>query len=295
MSPKRLSTFFDKPLENNRPSTRQTRCQTAATRTSSAKNVSPGRQSFLKGAGQFKTTIGTTGGLFGTQRTGMLLVPRSETERLYQSAPEVQDEERETLAIEEERFAVSGVIKPTPIVIKKPEIQNEFLLLPHQRKALQDYELERQKARSLGRKARADRKRMTDLMQNHHPTGVLGMQEAVAESGTDVYKQIKQRELSQKERLDKSMSRVRATHVQWTDGMARRGYQFLAFEPQKAPVEAKIAGMRGVGHRPALTMEQSRERLFEGKDLSVNLERREYLKAKDRGGKSFNILNGGHW
>lgn len=236
----------------------------------------------------------------------MLMVPQSEAERCYESAPEVGDSERETLAIEEERFAVSGVVKPTPVVLKKPEVNNEFLMLPRQRKELQDYEIEQQKARSLCRRARADRKRMLDLMQSHHPTGVLGMQEVAAngekdgapgttDRGTDVYLQIKRREEAKKDRLDQSMARVQATTVQWTDGMARRGYHFLSFEPEHATVEDKVAGMRGISHRPALSVKESRERLFKGDEPHVNVNRLEYLQSKDRGGKAYNILNGGTW
>ena len=239
----------------------------------------------------------SSGGIFNTCSLESSKVPTSEAEDIFYSAP--RSAKDKALALKNERLTMSGVVQPEPYLIDKPDNLDQYLLSPKQRRAHLLYETEKQKVRKLARKARADTYRMKDLMAKQYPSGILSMQnhEVSAtdsnEPDRDVYKSL--RKIVHKERECETLTRLRKIESKKKNesGLTRRGYDFLHHD-RNAPVSDHVGSRLGRTNRPHLSIEESRDRIFDTSTSPIsgsgNRARMEYLRSKNN--RDFDVISG---
>ena len=137
---------------------------------------------------------------------------------------------------------------------------------------------------------------MKDLMAKGYPNGILSMQkQAVLDSKNqpdrDVYKSLritvdKERECEASTRLRKIESKKRNEN-----SVSRRGYDFLHHN-QDAPVSDRVACRLGQANRSRLSIEPSRDRIFDTatSPISKNKARMKFLKSKNN--RDFDVISG---
>ena len=206
----------------------------------------------------------SAGGIFNTCSLESSKVPTSEAEDVFYSAP--RSAKDKALALKNERLTMSGVVQPEPYLIDKPDNLDQYLLSPKQRRAHLLYETEKQKVRKLARKARADTYRMKDLMAKRYPSGILSMQKHVETDSNqpdrDVYKSLRKTVHNERERETLTRLRKIESKKKNESGLNRRGYDFLHHD-RDAPVSDHVGSRLGRTNRPHLSIEESRDRIFD--------------------------------
>ena len=287
IDPSRLSAFFD--ANDQGLTSDRTDCFL-----SEMNSQSRGERSILGGS---KTNFlnarrDISGGIFGTCSIASPVLPQSDAEKIYDAAPHASKSERTYLALKNETVVTGGVAVPRPYLRSTPEIlRSDVLMRPQERRALMHYEIEKRKAKKLQRTANANAWRMRRLVSCRYPAGILlsgrnGSDASVKKD--DVYAPNRRKISQQIEKRDRSLRMRQEAMKMNENGVARRGYDILqhSTDPHGAAKATRTST-----HDRLFPNSMSAKKVIGARAQA----RRDYIHAKDRGGRAFSIISGKAW
>ena len=287
VQPSVLNQFFDKPPSSQRRPRGNQERGAPISGFGASKRASLTDQRALKTPSE----DGGLGGAFGrADYKNDINLPRTEAQKVLQRAVDDRAED-EIYVVVPEKYTIAGVVPPTNKKLKIPKVENEYLMSPQQRRELAQFELKKQEAVKLQRKAKGDKDRMIDLMRTQYPNGVIGMDQVEPKYGerisnvyadkVDASKRSYARAVAAQEERKKNI-------VANSDSLQRRGYSFI-HQTGDAPIQKSIAGRRGKGVQPS---NDTHSRLFAREEYKHNPVRAEALRQQDMRGRQYDILTG---
>jgi len=190
------------------------------------------------------------------------------------------------------KFLNNRVTKPKLVPLAVPEAltTGKSLLTPADRRSILRYEVERQTANRLRRKASNERSRLETIMLRRYPEGLNGV-DGPNTSATSVYAS-KAQARAERQRRAQTAAVARRDHLtRWKCSNARRGYSVI--EHSSKPPEVDDVGFtRKAGRPPKMN---TFSRLFDKPHRPHHEHRASMLKAQDRRGNPANIVGGHAW
>lgn len=289
--PSVLEQFYDAPPASS--SQRRSRSKTGRNQQGSKGFGSADRGS-LNDQRALKTVDphGKLGGAFGRADFDGedICLPRTEAQKILKR--DVDDrKDDEIYVVVPEHYTIGGVVPPTNKKMKIPKLENEYLMTPQQRRELNLYDVKKNEAVKLQRKARADKQRMLDLMHTQYPDGVIGLGSVEPKYGERIpnpYGHKVKAAATAHERAVAAQEARKQNIVAKSDSLQRRGYTFLQ-QTGDAPIQQTIAGRRGAGVQPS---NDTHSRLFERQEYTHNPARAAVLRQHETRGRSYDPITG---
>jgi len=232
------------------------------------------------------------GGSFARSHyNGDIYLPKSEDQKLVEKV-KAEAATGEIFVVKPEHFTIGGVVPPTTVKIKQPEVANEYLMPPKLRRQVQRFQIRKEHVARVSQRARNDKKRMIDIMRNQYRDGVIGFDKMHAASGVHagrIYADRVEKQTKLVAKKDKEVQQRTQVIAQRTTGKLKHGFDFMV-DALKAPTAARIVCAKGGGSaKPQLN---THDRLFSRKQYTWNKARADRLGGIDNRGKAYNIVTG---
>jgi len=292
--PESLRSFFDAPASTDVNARNSTILASAGTQqlgftSTSERRVDLHQEHYLYAQRLPSENLG--GGFGRAHYNGEIYLPKSEDQKLVEQV-EAEAASGEIFVVKPEHYTIGGVVPPTTVKIKKPVVANEYLMPPKTRLQVQRFQIRQENVKRVRQRARNDKQRMVDIMQNQYRDGVIGFDKMSASNGVSAGRMYADRIDNHRTRkASKAKEVLKRTDViaKRTTGKLKHGYDCMV-DDLIAPTATRIAGARGAGS--ARPQHDTHKRLFSRKEWTWNKARADRLGSIDNRGKSFNIVTG---